>query len=80
MTTDPTFHHDPGTRCDGCHSFGYDEGYAAALSAAVEAVKAIPAYSYLGTPLSVVQRDEAVAAIEALQDLHANEHANGGER
>lgn len=35
-------HHDPGTRCDGCHSFGYDEGYAAGLDAARDAVAALP--------------------------------------
>ena len=45
---------------------GYTHGYAACKSDAVEAVKGVTAYAYLGTPLSVVQRDEAVAAIEAL--------------
>lgn len=35
-------HHDPGTRCDGCHSFGYDEGYAAGVQAARDAVAALP--------------------------------------
>ena len=39
---------------------------AEAYEEAVEAVKGVTAYAYLGTPLSVVQRDEAVAAIEAL--------------
>ena len=26
-------HHDPGTRCDGCHSFGFEEGVQAARDA-----------------------------------------------